>query len=981
MMKNPTWRTWLQRCSLPLARYRRSLPARRRSTRPRLEALEDRCVPSVTIANNSGNGFTGLDFNQSNGGYVPPDTNGAVGPSSYVETVNQTVAIYNKSTGASQSSSALSSFFGSLAPVDSSGSFSDPVVTYDDNVPGQTASNGRFIVGDQNVDFNTGAGVFDIAVSKSATPGSLTSTDWNFYQINTTESGFFSDYPGNLGFNQDALVFTINQFNNGTGPSHVRVNAVSISDMVNGVAQSQLHFTQSNVNDLSMRPATEHNAAAGAAEWLISETGDNAHINVYKMQNLLSSPSFTLTQVAVSSYSGVVAPLNPNGTSVTTNIDSRIQKAALSGNTLVATHAVSMSSTQDVARWYILDVSSGSPTLKDQGNVGAGNNTYLYYPGIDINSSGTIGMSYMRSGNDSSTDYMSMYVTGRTSSDPAGTMETSVLVPAGKGVANYTDFANPHRAGDLSGINLDPSNNSFWAANEFANTDATANWGTAIANFNVSGGGGGGGNQVSLSGAFNRTGIVNDGSTFSGGLDGGGSAISEQLIGSSVSFGGLTYNIGSPGVNDVVSTAGQVISLTAANDSAISLLATGVNGNQASQNFVVTYTDGTTQTFTQSISDWFTPQNYSGESKAVTMAYRDLSNGTKDNRTFYVYGYSFSLNTSKQVKSITLPSDANVEVLAIDVTPAPVTTQVSLSGSYNRTGIVNDGSTFSGGLDGDGYAISEQLIGSSVSFGGHTFAIGPAGSNDVVSAAGQVITLPSGTDSTLSFLATGVNGNQASQNFVVTYTDGTTQTFTQSISDWFSPQNYAGESKAVTMAYRDASNGTKDNRTFYVYGYSFSLNTSKTVKSITLPSDANVEIFAVDVTASQAPVHGHGQGQHNGAVTQPGQTPPAQSPVVDNAAGSTAVQSLPVSKALTAMAGATGSPSLSGTSLASSPGVQALNSALSHLASAANALPASVSLPGTAAQQPTQAQIQLLDALFSRKGRPAWINGDTGWSI
>ena len=46
------------------------------------------------------------------------------------------------------------------------------------------------------------------------------------------------------------------------------------------------------------------------------------------------------------------------------------------------------------------------------------------------------------------------------------------------------------------------------------------------------------------------------------------------------------------------------------------------------------------------------------------MAYRDLSNGTKDNRTFYVYGYSFSLNATT-VSSITLPNDANVKLLSV----------------------------------------------------------------------------------------------------------------------------------------------------------------------------------------------------------------------------------------------------------------------------------------------------------------------------
>ena len=58
-----------------------------------LETLEDRTVLSVSILNNGGNGYAGLNFNRS-GGYVPPDTSGAAGPSAYVETVNQAVALY-----------------------------------------------------------------------------------------------------------------------------------------------------------------------------------------------------------------------------------------------------------------------------------------------------------------------------------------------------------------------------------------------------------------------------------------------------------------------------------------------------------------------------------------------------------------------------------------------------------------------------------------------------------------------------------------------------------------------------------------------------------------------------------------------------------------------------------------------------------------------------------------------------------------------
>jgi uncharacterized repeat protein (TIGR01451 family) len=454
-----------------------------RPSRPRLcrrltiERLEDRTLLSVTVLNNSGSGYAGLSFNQS-GGYVPPDTNGAAGPSAYVETVNQTVALYaSKSTGAGAVTDSLSHFLfttGGLTRADSGSGLSDPIVTYDEQI-------GRFIVGDQDVNFNTHVSAFDLAVSKSNNPGTLSTADWAFYKITTTQSGFDADYPGNFGYNHDALVFALNMFGvNGGG--HVQVVAVNATDLMNAVSSPQVD--KNNLSDFSVRPTTMHDSVAGDPMWLVTEHGDNTSIDVIKMTNFLTtSASFAYTNLPVTPYSGVVNPLNPNGTVITNNIDSRIMKAAEANHTIVATHAVSISSTQDVVQWYAIDISSVTPTLSQQGRVSAGANTYIIYPGIDINASGQIGMSYMKSGTDTSTDYLSMWVTGRVSTDGSGTMETPVVVPAGTGQANYHDFTTGGRAGDLSGINIDPVDGSFWAANEFANTQSTANWGTAIANF------------------------------------------------------------------------------------------------------------------------------------------------------------------------------------------------------------------------------------------------------------------------------------------------------------------------------------------------------------------------------------------------------------------------------------------------------------------------------------------------------------------
>jgi hypothetical protein len=188
---------------------------------------------------------------------------------------------------------------------------------------------------------------------------------------------------------------------------------------------------------------------------------------------------------------------------------------------------------------------------------------------------------------------------------------------------------------------------------------------------------------------------------------------------------------------------------------------------------------------------------------------------------------------------------ANSNQASAKVPAIGTTTQVDLRDAFNIVGIVTDGQRFSGGLDGGGDALSGRLLGSSLTAGGVQFNIGATGSANVVQSRGQTIALPAGSFSHLDLLATAVNGNQTNQTFVVHYTDGTSTTFTQSLSDWSSFENYAGESKALTMAYRDQSNRREDHRKFDIYTYTLTLDPSKTVASITLPNNSNVEVLAI----------------------------------------------------------------------------------------------------------------------------------------
>lgn len=356
---------------------------------------------------------------------------------------------------------------------------------------------------------------------------------------------------------------------------------------------------------------------------------------------------------------------------------------------------------------------------------------------------------------------------------------------------------------------------------------------------------------------YNLAGIYTDGRTFSGGLDGGSFAYSANLLGTKLIWNNSVFNIGPANVANVVNCSGQTFTLPSGNYYNLLLLATGVQGSQPNQNFIVTYTDNSTTTFTQGISDWAAPQFYAGESSAISMNYRDYGGGTAGGTTVNVYGYSFTLNATKTVKSITLPSNGNLDIVAMNLTATPV--PASLASYYNRAGMYTDGVTFTnpatGGLDGGGAAYSATLLGGAINVGGTLFNFGPPNVTNVIAAANQTILLPQGIYANLKMLGTGIQGLQSGQAFTVTYTDNTTTVFFQSLSDWFTTNGNSGETNAVVMGHRNSSNGTADNRTFYLYGYSFKLNPTKTLQSIKLPSNANVIVTAISLVPNWPPVY------------------------------------------------------------------------------------------------------------------------------
>jgi hypothetical protein len=336
------------------------------------------------------------------------------------------------------------------------------------------------------------------------------------------------------------------------------------------------------------------------------------------------------------------------------------------------------------------------------------------------------------------------------------------------------------------------------------------------------------------------TGITTDGTwVIGGGFDTVGNTYSWEALGSGagVSNGKATFTFGLPNQPQAIVAAGQEIAVKQGAFGSINLAGAAVYyGAQPNVAFTLNYTDGTTATWTQSVSDWTNPQNFPGE-QSIALPYYNRNDATKGQGQVNLYGYSQQLEKGKTLASITLPNNPNVRIL-----------DIQMGRSATTTGVVVDGSRFVGGLDGQGNAYSWEALGSgkAIPFGKVAFDVGAPNQPHAIAMASQTIAVPQGNYRTINLAATAVNGPRQDRLFKLLFTDGSTDSWVQSISDWASPQNYAGETKIATMDYRNKGDGTKDGRPVNLYGYSRAIPQGKTLKSITLmQTDAKVKILDI----------------------------------------------------------------------------------------------------------------------------------------
>jgi subtilase family serine protease len=326
-----------------------------------------------------------------------------------------------------------------------------------------------------------------------------------------------------------------------------------------------------------------------------------------------------------------------------------------------------------------------------------------------------------------------------------------------------------------------------------------------------------------------------------------GTSVLTLTASSSATTGSATVTItGTSGSLTATTTIALTVNSTATPAFSVSASPTSVTvtqGGSGTSTITVTSTGGFNSATTLSASGLPSGVTATFSTNPVTPP----ANGSATSTLTLTASASATVGTATVTITGTSGSTSHTATISLTVNASSTATKVNLSSYFNWPGTYTNGTTFSidGGLDADGDAYSYNLLGSSQTWNGVAFQLGAANVNNEVYGTGQTVTLPSGKFSTLRMLAAGTNGAQTSQKFVVAYTNGTSTTFTQSLSDWSEPQNYSGESKAVSMSYVAEYNGTTYTVPIYLYGYSFAINNTLTVKSIKIPNDSNVNVEAI----------------------------------------------------------------------------------------------------------------------------------------
>jgi len=466
--------------------------------------------------------FDGMNAAQSACSCLPPDSDGDVGPNHYVNVVNSSIKIFDKSgnplNGANGTT--FNSFFSQLVgtPCQNQNS-GDPFVLYDHMA-------NRWVVSDFAFATFPGNSFYEcIGVSQSPDP---VAGPWTLYalQIDPANPTRLGDYPKfamwNSGGNpaQNAYFFTVNLFTDTTTFDGVRAFALDRASMLAGGPANAIAITipPAGLGDsYSLVPAsfrTGDPPPAGRDEFLLAidspatggvtltqVKGWKFHVDFVTPINStlgLGADHTPNAQITVNGFvdaftdtitnlvpqSGTPQKLDTLGDKIMTPVVYQNRNATES---LWASHTVCTDQNctgPTAVRWYQFNVTGGNfpATPVQQQNWTNGNDgLWRWMPSIAVDQAGNTAIGYSTS---SPSIFPSIRYAGRLATTLNNLAQGEAIMTNGGGA--QTDPRG--RWGDYSMTTIDPSDNmTFWHVNEYYPAPSSASWSTRIGKFNFAG--------------------------------------------------------------------------------------------------------------------------------------------------------------------------------------------------------------------------------------------------------------------------------------------------------------------------------------------------------------------------------------------------------------------------------------------------------------------------------------------------------------
>ncbi len=427
-----------------------------------------------------GNGFPPFAVDS-----APPDTNGAVGATQYVQWVNESFAVFDKTGVLKDGPVAGNQLFqglGSNHPcaINNDG---DPIVAYD-------KANDRWVLTQFSVTNGNSVGYWQcIAVSQTSDAAGA----FNVYAFRQPN---FNDYP-KFGVWNGVYYASYNMFSGNTFTG-ARLCAYNGAAMRTGAAAQEQCFQLSSAYggilpadvDGSIQPP------AAASEYFLG-FGTNSlltwrfHVDFATSANsTLSGPYTTSVAQFAEACSGGTCIPQPSTTQQLDSLGDRLmyrlsyRHFSDGHEALFVNHSVNPGYVASGSRWYELRPASGGAngvTVNQQSTYAPNDGRSRWMGSIASDKAGNVALGYSGS---SSSAYPSIYYSFRSPSDTLSRLGSEQTLYVGTG----SQQRSLNRWGDYSSMTVDPKDDcTFWYTNEYLVSNGTFNWHTRIGSFKISG--------------------------------------------------------------------------------------------------------------------------------------------------------------------------------------------------------------------------------------------------------------------------------------------------------------------------------------------------------------------------------------------------------------------------------------------------------------------------------------------------------------